>query len=57
MPTPLVKKYAEEKGVSVAEAEGKWERAKEEAKSSNVKPDSVSYWKIVTTIFKKMMGV
>lgn len=57
MPTAYVKKLADKAGVSVEQAEKKWDAAKEAAsKSVNKEKDEDRYWGTVTTIFKKMMG-
>lgn len=40
--------------MSVADAEKKWERAKAAVDKSKY-PDDNAYWKIVTSVFKKMM--
>lgn len=53
MPTPYVKKLAKEKGISVPDAESKWEDAKEAADKAGHKED----WPYVVKIFKSMMHV
>jgi hypothetical protein len=51
MPTPLVKKYAKEAGVTTKKAEKRWEEAKEKT------PKGVdNKWAYTTSVFKKMMG-
>lgn len=51
MPSGLVKKLAKEKGVSIDEAEKKWDEAKDAAKNKGKDGD----WALTTYIFKKMM--
>ena len=57
MPANVVKSYAEKAGVSTEEAEKKWEEAKKKVNENGPRKDSVSYWKDVTFIFKKMMKI
>jgi flagellar biosynthesis/type III secretory pathway protein FliH len=56
MPSSVVKSFAEKAGVSVEEAEKRWEEAKEKAKEEGFKEGSVRFYKLTTTIFKKMLG-
>jgi len=53
MPTGYVKKLAEEHGMSIEEAEGKWKAAMKRAKEEGHADNHFAY---VTTIFKSMMG-
>lgn len=58
MPTPLVSALAKEAGISIEKADDKWKEAKEKAKSQGLtENDGNKFWKIVTTIFKRMIGV
>lgn len=53
MPTGYVKKLAEEHGMSLPEAEAKWNEAKKRASEEGT---SREYYAYVTSIFKSMMG-
>ncbi|WP_300156383.1 hypothetical protein [Solidesulfovibrio sp.] len=53
MPTEYVKKLADEHGISVEEAEHRWNEAKKKAKEEGTSKD---YYAYVTAIFKNMMG-
>ena len=55
MPTGFVKKLADKKGMSVAEAEKKWEEAKSNVDKSKY-PDDNAYYAVITKVFKSMMG-
>ncbi len=55
MPTQLVKKYAEKRGMSIAKAEERWELAKKQAREK-FEPDSERFWAYTVGIFKKMMN-
>jgi len=57
MPAAVVKKFAHDKGMSIEEAETKWQHAKEAADKSDIKKGSISYWQYTTSVFKKMMGI
>lgn len=52
MPTPLIKKYAQQSGKTVAEVDAYWNEAKEQAKSK-FKEDSPQFWAYVNGIVKK----
>ncbi len=54
MPTGFVKKLADKHGMSIGEAEKKWEEAKEAVDKSKYTDDN-AYYAVVTTVFKKMM--
>ena len=54
MPTGMVKNAAKEHGISVAQAEAIWEKAKVAA-SESLKKSSPRYFATVTTIFKSMI--
>lgn len=53
MPTGYVKKLAEEHGMTIEEAEEKWNEAKKRASEEGT---SHEYYAYVTAIFKSMMG-
>lgn len=53
MPQAFVAQLAKKKGVSTEAAEKKWEEAKKAAAKYK---DKDSYYAVVTSIFKKMMG-
>jgi hypothetical protein len=53
MPTNVVKKWANEKGISVKKAEDKWKIAKEKAERRKNK--KANKWAYTMSIFKKMM--
>ena len=55
MPTAYVQKIANEKGMSIADAEAKWSDAKKAVDKSKYNDDD-TYWKVVMTVFKKMVG-
>lgn len=52
MPTGFVKKTAQKKHISVKKAESNWSKAKKAAAS--YKNKGATYWKVVSSIFKKM---
>lgn len=54
MPQAYVAQLAKEKGIETSEAEKKWEAAKDAAKKYKGQDN---YYAVVTSIFKKMMGV
>ena len=54
MPTSFVKKLAKKKGMSIEEAEAKWDKAKDSVDRVKYSDDS-SYYAVVTSVFKKMM--
>lgn len=51
MPAPYVKKLAKQKGMSVSDAEKKWNSAKGQAKKEGHGED----YAYITSIFKRMM--
>lgn len=58
MPTPFIKKIAKKQGVSIDTAESHWARAKKIVDEQyEISKESEKYWQLVTSIFKKMMGV
>lgn len=52
MPTPVLKVWAKEAGISIGEAEKCWNEAKEKAnkKFGDEKKDSNAYWAYVNTV-------
>ncbi len=58
MPTPLVKKLAEENGIDIQEAEKWWDKAMKivEEQAGLSEDDGEDYWKYVVGVFKKSMG-
>lgn len=56
MPVPVLKKFAEESGKTLAEAEKAWEEAKIEAKKQ-YDEDHPAYWPTVTNITKNKLGI
>jgi hypothetical protein len=60
MPAALVRTLAEEKNISISEAENRWEKAKkitEEQAGISEADDGEAYRKYVVGVFKKSMGV
>ena len=58
MPTPLIAKYAQKTGKSVAKVEEIWDRCKEQAKGirrSNI--IDKQYWALVNGLVKKELGI
>ena len=51
----MLKNWPTKNGISVSDAEKKWENAKNSVDKSKY-DDEDSYWSVVTTVFKKMMG-
>ena len=56
MPTPAITSMASKAGISVVEAEKKWEKAKIEASKSYSQEDD-KYWGTVMKIFKAKLGL
>jgi hypothetical protein len=56
MPTPMLKKFAEEAKLPLAKVEEKWDEAKKIA-AEKVGKDSPKYWAFTTSILKKMLGL
>lgn len=59
MPSPLVKKLAEDTDIDFAEAEKRWKNAKQiaEDQTGMTEADGEDFWKYVTGVFKKSMGI
>ncbi len=59
MPAPIVKKLALEKGISVKEAENRWDKAKKVTKEQTdmTEDGGDDFWAYVVGVFKKSMGV
>ena len=55
MPTPLIKKYAEKTGKTVAEVEAIWDEAKEAASNAFHGNKSPKYWAYVNGIVRKRL--
>lgn len=55
MPTGYVKQLAKDHGITLKNAETKWDRAKELAQKYKKLGDE-RYYSVVTTIFKNLMG-
>ena len=55
MPANVVAALAKKHGISTAAAEGHWDRAKKAAAKYKKQGDE-HYWRVVTTVFKKMVG-
>lgn len=56
MPVPSLKKFAEQSGKSLADAEKAWGEAKEAA-DKQYKESDPQYWGTVTTITKNKLGI
>lgn len=56
MPVPSLKKFAEESGKSLADAEQAWSEAKDTA-NKQYKEDDPKYWGTVTKITKNKLGI
>lgn len=59
MPAAYVEKIAKDRGISVKDAESRWDTAKQKAVDAGLSPDKDSsrYWSYVMGVFKRMMGV
>lgn len=59
MPSNIVQSFAIKTGYEEKEVEGLWKKAKKLAKKQypKIKEKSEQYWKIVTGILKKMLGI
>lgn len=59
MPNNIVKSFADKTDKSVNEVEKKWDKAKKIVKDQydDVKEDSGNFYKLVTGVLKKMLGL
>jgi len=59
MPNNIVKSFAKESNKSISEVEKLWDKSKEIVKSEykDVKEDSAEFYKLVTGVLKKQLGI